>query len=207
MTTYSPKEEKLNIISHALGVFMSLVFIALLLFKAFGQENIWWIVLIYGLSQFILFSASTLYHSSKNQSNRKRLKVVDHAAIYISIAGTYTPFALISLQEKEGYFLFLLIWAIAILGIILKIFFTGKFNLLSTIIYLLMGWIIVFYWSDLVSNLSENGIIWLIAGGLAYTVGAIFYTIEKINLNHFIFHVFVLLGSFCHFVSIYFHVI
>ena len=150
-----------------------------------------------------LYTASTLYHKSTDEDKRFRLKVFDHASIYLFIAGTYTPYCLVSMINHGGWTIFAIVWAIALLGICFKIFFTGKFKLFSTLLYVAMGWIIVFSYSSLKLGLNEDGRFWLFAGGIAYTVGAVLYSIKKINYNHAIFHIFVLLGSIFHFISIY----
>jgi hemolysin III len=133
--------------------------------------------------------------------------VVDHATIYVLIAGTYTPFTLVTLNGWVGWTIFGVSWAMALTGITLKLFFTGRYDLFSTLMYVFMGWIVVFAIKPLINSLSAEGLWWLMAGGLAYTVGAILYSIKKIKFNHAIFHMFVLLGSFCHFVSVYWYVL
>jgi hemolysin III len=204
---YSEKEEKLNVISHALGLVLSIIVFPFLILKCFYFEGFWKpaSIIIYGLSLIILYTASTVYHSAKAPKLRRRLNIFDHAAIYVLIAGTYTPFTLITLEGKTGWIIFILTWTFALIGIILKLFFTGKFDKLSTIMYVLMGWQIVFVISPLIENLSSEGIFWLFSGGVFYTVGAVLYTIKKIPYNHAIFHVFVLLGSISHFISVYFY--
>ena len=162
---------------------------------------------IFGASLVVLFAASTIYHSAKKPELRARLRIVDHASIYVLIAGTYTPFTLITLNGMAGWIIFSASWAMALTGIVLKLFFTGRFDLISTLVYVFMGWIIVFDLESLINKLSSGGLFWLVAGGLAYTVGAILYSIKKIKFNHAIFHVFVLLGAFCHFVAVYFYIL
>ncbi len=206
---YSPLEEAINIGSHAFGLILSVFALVLLVIKSSLHGDVWHIVSfsIYGSSLVILYAASTFYHRAKDQKVRKHLKIFDHAAIYVLIAGSYTPYALVTLNGEVGWILFGLSWGIALIGIVLKLFFTGRFNLLSTLAYVLMGWIVIFVLDPLVENLSSEGLYWLIAGGVSYTVGAIIYAIPKIKLNHAIFHMFVLMGSFCHFVSVYFYVL
>ena len=207
--TYSPLEESINIISHAIGLILSIVALVLLVRHANLHGNAWHVVsfAIFGLSLISLYAASTFYHSAKKPDLRSRLRIVDHATIYILIAGTYTPFALVTLNGLTGWMLFGVSWGMAITGIILKLFHTGKYNLVSTLMYVFMGWIIVFAIKPLINNLSSDGLFWLVAGGMAYTTGAILYSIKKIKLNHAIFHLFVLLGSFCHFVAVYFYIL
>jgi len=206
---YSPLEEKTNIISHAIGLGLSIIALLLMLFRAADSGSILHIVSagIFGASLIALYAASTLYHSAKDPKTRARLRINDHATIYILIAGTYTPFTLITLNGWVGWTIFGISWGMAITGVVLKLFFTGRFNALSTLMYVFMGWIIVFAFKPLVNSLSPDGLFWLVAGGVSYTTGAVIYSIKKIHFNHAIFHLFVLLGSFCHFVSVYFYVL
>ena len=205
---YSPTEEKLNIWSHAFGIFLSIIALVLLIIKAVQQDNIWMMISfpIFGVSLILLYLASTLYHASKEPQKRFKLKVFDHAAIYVLIAGSYTPFTLVSLNGETGWLIFSMVWVMAFTGIMLKLFFTGRFKVISTAMYVLMGWLIVFYFQDLTASLHEKGVFYLILGGVLYTIGAILYSIKKIKFNHAIFHFFVLAGSFCHFLSIYLYV-
>jgi len=154
-----------------------------------------------------LYAASTFYHSTKDTGLRARLRIIDHATIYVLIAGSYTPLTLIALGGPIGWVIFAASWAMAATGISLKVFFTGRFDLVSTLMYVFMGWIIVFAIKPLMDNMSSEGLFWLFAGGVAYTTGAVIYSIKKVPFNHAIFHMFVLLGSFCHFVSVYFYVL
>lgn len=206
---YSPLEEKINIISHAIGFSLSIVALVLLVTHATLHGDVWHIVSfsIFGSSLIILYAASTFYHSAKKSELRNRLNIIDHASIYVLIAGTYTPFTLVTLNGAIGWVIFGISWGLALTGIILKLFFTGKYNLMSTIMYVLMGWIIVFAIKPLINNLPLEGFLWLFAGGISYTIGAIIYGIKKIKFNHAIFHMFVLMGSFCHFMSVYFYVL
>lgn len=206
---YSPLEEKTNIISHAIGFVLSIAALVLMVVRATEYGDAWKIVSvsIFGASLICLYAASTIYHSAEEPKARSRLRVVDHATIYVLIAGTYTPFTLIVLNGWVGWVIFGASWAMALTGIILKLFYTGKYDLLSTLMYVFMGWMIVFAMKPLVNNLSAEGLWWLIAGGVAYTVGAILYSVKKVKFNHAIFHMFVVLGSFCHFVSVYVYVL
>jgi hemolysin III len=206
---YPPLEEKTNIISHAIGLAFSIVALVLMVLKASLDGNAWHVVgvAIFGGSLIALYAASTIYHSTKDPRRRTRLRIVDHSMIFVLIAGTYTPFTLVTLNGWVGWTIFGITWGMAITGVILKLFFTGRYNLLSTLMYVFMGWVIVFAIKPLVNNLTANGIAWLFAGGIAYTSGAILYGIKKIPFNHAIFHMFVLLGSFCHFMTVYFYVL
>jgi len=209
ITDYSPLEEKINITSHAIGLILSIVAFVLLVAFANLHGNVWHIISfsIFGASLIILYAASTFYHSAKTSELRNRLKILDHASIYVLIAGTYTPFSLITLKGTTGWVIFGISWGLAFTGIILKLFFTGKYNLISTVMYVLMGWVIVFAIKPLINNLPLEGLLWLFAGGISYTIGAILYSIENIKFNHAIFHMFVLIGSFCHFISVFFYVL
>ncbi len=204
---YPPLEEKINIGSHALGFVLSVIGLVLLLIEAFSHGSLPQRVAypIYGVSLLILYAASAIYHAAKQPDRRRKLRVVDHAAIYVLIAGTYTPFMLITMPGLLGYAILAAAWSMAVVGIVLKIFYTGRFELLSTALYVLMGWAIVFAIQPLAANLAWAGLVWLIAGGIAYTVGAILYAIKKMPFNHAIFHVFVLFGSLCHFVAVYYY--
>ena len=135
------------------------------------------------------------------------MNIIDHVSIYVLIAGTYTPFTLVTLKGAIGWVIFGISWGLALMGIILKLFFTGKYDLISTIMYVFMGWVIVFAIKPLIHHLPLEGLLWLFAGGISYTIGAILYSINKIKFNHAIFHVLVLIGSFCHFVSVFFYVL
>lgn len=204
---YPPLEEKINIISHALGLLLSIVGFVLLLVQAYSQGMAHILAaVIYGSSMIALYSASTLYHRSKTPSIRIKLRVVDHAAIYVLIAGTYTPYMLLTLPGPLGYSILAAAWTMALIGIVIKIFYTGHFEVLSTLLYIAMGWAIVFAIKPLAANLAPAGLYWLMAGGISYTVGAILYAFKKIPYNHAIFHLFVLLGSICHYISIYLYV-
>lgn len=202
---YSKKEEQLNVVSHGFGLLLSMIAFPFLVIKAFDFEGLWKPVsfLIYGLSMIILYAASTFYHAAKNPKKRRKLNILDHAAIYVLIAGSYSPFCLIALDSDLGWYMFLFVWIFALTGIILKLFFTGRFDKISTAMYLLMGWQVMFFIKPLMNSLSAEGFNYLLAGGIFYSVGAILYSIKKIPYNHAIFHLFVLLGSLSHFLAIY----
>ena len=206
---YHPLEERLNILSHAAGLILGAVGFVFLLWRAISLGNAWHVTsfAIFGGSLIVLYAASTIYHSSTDELRRARLRTLDHAAIYVLIAGTYTPFTLVTLQGVVGWTLFGISWGMAAVGITLKLFYTGRYDLLSTLMYVFMGWVIVFAIKPLAASLSPDGLTWLIAGGLAYTFGAVFYSIRKLPYGHAIFHFFVLGGSVCHFVSVYFFVL
>ena len=164
-------------------------------------------VAVYGASMIILFAASTAYHSSTDPRRRVRLRTVDHASIYLLIAGTYTPFALVTLNGPVGWTVFGISWGMAVAGIVLKRYFTGRYRLASTLMYVFMGWLIVFFVKPLVAALPPGGLAWLLAGGIAYTLGAVIYSFHRIPYGHACFHVLVVAGSACHFYAIYRYVL
>lgn len=206
---YSKVEEQLNIGTHALGFVLSAIGLVFLVRHAVRDGGAIHIIsfTVFGLSLLILYAASTLYHRATKPERRTRLRIVDHTAIYVLIAGTYTPFTLVTLQGTTGWILFGVTWGMALIGMVLKLFFTGKYDIISTIMYVLMGWLIVFAINPLINNLSTEGLQWLFAGGVSYTVGAVLYSIRRLPFNHAIFHVCVLGGSFCHFMAVYFYVL
>ena len=201
---YSEKEERLNIITHAFGLLLSVIGLPFLILKSLNLNGFWkpTSLIIYGLSLIVLYAASTFYHAAKNPRLRRKLNIFDHAAIYVLIAGTYTPFTILVLEGSLGWIIFGLTWTFALTGIILKLFYTGRFDKLSTALYLLMGWQIMFVFNPLMERFSTEGLQLLFAGGVFYTIGAVLYSMKKLPYNHAIFHVFVVLGSVCHFFSI-----
>ena len=198
-------EEQGNYTSHGLGVIMGL-FSFFALFPMIKEPHGPWAttsIIIYGSSMVILFFASTLYHFKWMSHNRKKFQVFDHLSIYILIAGTYTPFCLIAMRNGSGIILFSIIWGLALIGIIYKTFFTGKLRFLSMAIYLAMGYLVVFYFEEFSTSISTDSLYWVIAGGVLYSVGALFYSIRKLPYNHFIWHVFVLLAAASHLLAVY----
>ncbi len=205
LNVYSPAEERINIGSHALGLLLSVTAFLLLVLRAQSYDNALYTLsfAVFGASLICLYLASTLYHSAKTLKMRTRLRIVDHATIYILIAGTYTPFCLITLSGPTGWTVFAVSWGLAAAGLVLKLFFTGRFQLLSTLMYVFMGWIVIFVVKPMIANLPLAGLVWLLVGGISYTTGAVIYSIKRIPFNHAIFHLFVLAGSFCHFIAVY----
>lgn len=193
------KEEKLNAISHAIGVLLGVIgFYFLLKLDTYKTEYSTISLVIYSISIILLFSASTLYHYVSTQSVKMKLRVLDHICIYYLIAGTYTPVALITLEEGNGWLIFFIVWGIALGGTILKLFFTGKFEVLSLILYLFMGWLIVFDLQSLLINTPRSGLFLLLLGGFFYTAGIFFYAFKGIPHNHLIWHFLVLGGAISH---------
>ncbi len=201
-------EEQLNSISHAVGALLGIAGLVLLIVLRTNNAD-WGLfsVIVYGISIIALFTASTLYHAVRGEKLKYYFRIVDHIGIYFLIAGTYTPVLLITLEESLGWTLFWIVWGIAAFGIILKLFFTGRFEIFSTLLYLVMGWLIVFDFYNLAEAIGSSGVLWFFAGGMFYTVGILFYAIKRIPYNHVIWHFFVLAGALCHFFMILFYVI
>jgi len=206
---YSLLKEKLNVLSHAFGLLLSIVALVLILNNPLLNTSVLHTFSfgIFAVSLIILYAASTFYHRATDPLKRARLRVFDHASIYVLIAGTYTPFTLIALNSDIGWKMFITTWLMAIAGVTFKLFFTGRFSIISTLIYVCMGGMVLFFYDALKATLPEQGLTWVSIGGLSYVVGAIIYSIKVIKLNHAIFHLFVLLGSFSHFISIYFYIV
>ncbi|MDD3223712.1 MAG: hemolysin III family protein [Clostridium sp.] len=201
---YTLGEELANAITHGIGTLMAIAALVLLIVFSSRTGNAWYIVscTIYGVCLVLLYLFSTLYHSIPYKGAKKIFRIFDHASIYILIAGTYTPFALTILRNHGGWIIFGVVWGATVIGITLKVFFTGRFEVLSTIIYVIMGWLIVFYFKYIVIGLPFNGIVLLVAGGIVYTAGSILFLFDKIPFNHAIWHLFVIGGSVCHFLCV-----
>ncbi len=206
---YHPAEERLNVATHLAGLALGIIATIVMVFRAskIGSESQAIFVAVFGTSMIFAYASSTLYHASKNPVIRKRLRILDHIAVYALIAGTYTPFALITLRGTDGWALFIACWTIATAGTIMKLFLTGKFNTFSTILYVVMGWLIVFDVGNLLHKLPLPGVLWLLGGGIAYTLGATLYGLDKLRYNHAAFHCLTLLGSACHVISVTYYVI
>ncbi|ELV8760588.1 hemolysin III family protein [Vibrio fluvialis] len=208
-TAYSVKEEVANAISHGVGLILGIVGLVLLLVKAVDHRADALTIVsmsIYGGSMIALFLASTLYHAIPHQNAKRWLKTFDHCAIYLLIAGSYTPFLLVSLRTPLAFGLMIVIWSIALIGIIMKIAFVYRFKRLSLVTYLAMGWLSLIAIYQLALNLDVGGLTLLAAGGVVYSLGVIFYVAKRIPYNHAIWHAFVLAGCACHFLAIYLYI-
>ncbi len=201
---YSFGEQIANTITHGLGIFFSIAGLAVLVTLAITKGNIWHLVSfsVFGASLVILYTASTLYHSIPKQSFKKLLKTIDHCAIFLLIAGTYTPFLLVSLRGVWGWSLFGIIWGITLFGSAIKIMFIYKFQKTFLGIYLIMGGLIVIASREIIANVEPTGIFLIAAGGLTYIMGVPFYIWKKLPYNHAIWHVFVLAGSGFHYFAV-----
>lgn len=206
---YTKKEEILNALTHGLGIALSIAGLVLLVVFASLYGDAWKITAsaIYGASMIILYTASTLYHSFSQTKAAGGLNMFDHISIYYLIAGTYTPFVLVNMRGGWGWSVFGVIWACAVTGTILKIIYGNRFRKVSTILYLCMGWMIVIAFYPFIENVDTGGLVLTILGGLAYSLGVIFYKWKKLPFNHAIWHLFVLAGSILHFFAILFYVV
>ncbi len=208
-TAYPPGEELANRLTHGAGALLSVAGLVLMVVYSALHGTVWHVVstAVYGATLVLLYSASTAYHSVTSARLRVLLQKFDHAAIFLLIAGTYTPFVLGPLRGPWGWSLFGVIWGLAILGVILKFRFAGRFDVLSTIVYLIMGWLVLIAAKPLFAALPAGGIWLLVAGGLCYSLGTIFYLWEKLPFNHAIWHLWVLGGSVCHWAAIFGYVV
>lgn len=208
-THYSPIEEHLHAISHGIGAILSVVALILMLQLSIQANDNWRLFgsIIYGSSLILLYSSSTLYHSIQHTEIKHRLRQLDHAAIFILIAGTYTPFTLVNLRDDWGLPLFGLIWLVAITGVIIELATALKYKKLSLGLYLGMGWLVIIAIQPMLNNVDTGGLLLLLAGGLSYSFGVIFYAWKRLFMHHAIWHLFVLGGSVLHFFAVYYYVL
>ena len=205
---YDPQEELINAYSHGLGAILAFIAVIFLIVKGYGLPLGQWISLwVYGLSLVLLLSSSMLYHFAQDERKRYWYKKLDHTAIYYLIAGTYTPFLSIAIPTAKAHHLLIALWIIALIGTLFKLVFIHRFQKISLAAYLVMGWLAVLVMDDMQRYLSKDAIQLLIAGGLAYTVGTLFYALKNVRYSHAIWHVFVLLGAGLHFLAIYCYVL
>ena len=196
-------EEKWNAYSHALGIVLSIAGFVILIQKDLKSTPfLFGSIIVYSISLIILFTASTVYHMVHNPKLKRKLRILDHISIYYLIAGTYTPVCLTVLLDSKGWLLLYSVWGIALFGTILKLFFTGKFEVFSLVLYGIMGWLVVVDYPFLIENISSQGLFYLALGGAFYTIGILFYAIKKIPYNHLIWHIFVLGGAISHWLMI-----
>ena len=206
ISPYDSTEEHLNVLTHGIGAAIAVFFSALMLYQsAFLPVGQWFSLWVYALSLVLVLGCSALYHSAKTQEKRHCYKKLDHTAIYYLIAGTYTPFLSISIPTQKAHYLLISLWIIAAIGTIFKLFLAHRFAKLSLIAYLLMGWFAVLMIDDMRQYLPHGCLMLLIAGGLAYTVGALFYALKQVRYTHVIWHIFVLIGAGSHFLAVYWY--
>lgn len=208
-TVYPRREEIANRLTHGAGVLLGVAGLVLMVVASARHGDAWHVVstAIFGSTLVLLYTASTAYHSVEREKTRLLLRKFDHAAIFLLIAGTYTPFVLVTLRGAWGWSLFGVVWGLAVVGVTLKFWFAGRFKVVSTLIYLAMGWLVMIAIKPLMAALSADGLKLLVAGGLCYTGGAVFYLWKRLPYHHAIWHLFVLAGSICHWAAVYFHVV
>jgi hemolysin III len=208
-THYSPIEEHLHAISHGIGAVLSVVALILMLQLSVQANDNWRMFssIVYGSSLILLYSSSTLYHSIHRIEIKHRLRQLDHAAIFILIAGTYTPFTLVNLRDNWGLPLFGLIWLFALVWVIIELATALKYKKLSLGLYLGMGWLVIIAIQPMLNNVDTGGMLLLLAGGLSYSFGVIFYAWKRLFMHHAIWHLFVLGGSALHFLAVYYYVL
>ena len=201
---FSKEEEISNSITHGIGVILSIAALVILIVFASLYGNVWHVVsfTLFGATMLLLYTSSTLLHALKSGKAKDFFEIMDHSSIYFFIAGSYTPFLLVAVQNSTSWTLFTIVWGLAIGGTIFKAFFVKKFLFTSTLLYVVMGWLIVFVWNDLVAAIHPTSLILLIIGGLLYTVGAIFYIWKLFKHHHAVWHVFVLSATVCHFFAV-----
>ena len=204
--TFTHGEEIANFVSHTVGSGLSIIALFALTIRASWAHNIWAIIsfMLFGFGLIVLYTMSSIYHGLHPGIAKKIFEILDHSAIYILIAASYTPFLCLVVDSPINKIILALQWITCFLGILFKVFFTGKFKLLSTLIYLFLGWMIVIAWGSLITHINKVSLIFLIIGGLLYSLGTIFYQWKICKFNHMIWHIFVMLGSIAHFISVFY---
>jgi hemolysin III len=205
---YSLGEEIANSVTHGVGVAFSIVALTLLVVFAVLRNDPWSLAgaIVFGVALVLLYTGSTLYHAIPFPKARHVFKILDHSAIYVLIAGTYTPFTFVTLRNSGGWWMFAVVWTLAVIGIVLEAFWVYRPKWLSVVVYVGMGWLVVLMTGPLMAALPANGLILLFAGGLAYTGGTIFYAVKRVPYFHMIWHLFVIAGSVCHFLAVLLYV-
>ena len=205
INTFSKDEEIANAVSHMVGATLALISAVVLIMHGINTKSP--IVItsfaIFGAGLVIMYTVSSIYHALHNNKAKQVFQILDHSAIYILIAASYTPFLLLVVKSKAGYIIFFIQWLICVFGIAFKSLYVEKYVLFSTLLYIVMGWMIMFVWGDLIANISQQSLILLFIGGILYTLGTIFYMWNWFKYHHFIWHIFVLLGSVAHFFAVY----
>ncbi|MCL6615742.1 MAG: hemolysin III family protein [Anoxybacillus ayderensis] len=203
--TFTKEEEIVHAITHGIGAVFSIAALIILTVMAAMHGNAWHIVsfTLFGSTMLILYLSSTIVHALPEGRWKRVFEIFDHSSIYFFIAGTYTPFLFLAVKGAIGWTLFGIVWGLALIGTVFKCFFVNRFLYTSTMIYVVMGWLIVFAWKPLVSALSQEGVVYLVSGGILYTVGAVFYVWRGFKFHHAVWHVFVLGGSVAHFFAVF----
>ncbi len=206
---FTRKEEVVNAFTHGLGALLSIAGLVILIIFSSIHGTVWHVVsvTVYGVTMLIMYLSSTIVHALKDGRAKDIFLFIDHSSIYLFIAGTYTPILLVLLRGPIGWTLFGVIWGVSILGIIFKIFFVKRFMVVSTLIYIFLGWFIVFVWNPLAQEMAVRGLIFLVIGGILYSVGSIFYMWRGFPYHHAVWHLFVVAGSAFHFFAILFYIV
>jgi hemolysin III len=201
---YTFAAELSNAITHGVGALLSIAGLVILIVAAAGRGDAWHIVSfsLFGVSALMLYTMSTLYHAIPDSRAKRVFKVLDHISIYLLIAGSYTPFALVALRSSVGWLVFGVVWGAAALGIAVEPFVVGKAKALSALIYIAMGWIVAFAWKPLTQAIGPHTLVLLMAGGIAYTAGALFYVMKRWRWSHPVWHLFVAAGTIVHFFAV-----
>ena len=199
-------EEIANFVSHTAGAGLAILGFIMLIIRASWYNNVSALIsyIIFSLGLMVLYTMSSIYHGLKPSTAKNVFEILDHSSIYFLIASSYTPFLVLGLKSNMGITLLVIQWIICALGITFKAFFTGKFKGISTIVYLIMGWMIVFSWNELIAKISPISLGFLIAGGILYSLGTIFYMWKVCKFNHMIWHIFVIIGSIAHYIAVWF---
>ena len=205
INTFSKDEEIANAVSHMVGATLALISAVVLIMHGIKTKSAVVVTsfAIFGAGLVIMYTVSSIYHALHNNKAKQVFQILDHSAIYILIAASYTPFLLLVVKSKAGYIIFFIQWLICVFGIVFKSLYVEKYVLFSTLLYIVMGWMIMFVWRDLIANISQQSLILLFIGGVLYTLGTIFYMWNWFKYHHFIWHIFVLLGSVAHFFAVY----
>jgi hemolysin III len=208
-TAYTPREELANSLTHGLGIVLSVAGLILLVQYSALYGDVWHVTstAIFGVSLIALYTTSTLYHSCREVARKQLLRKFDHAAIFLLIAGSYTPFLLVTLRGPWGWSLLGVVWSATALGMLLKFWFAGRFRVFSTLLYLGLGWLVVVAIKPLLAALPSGGMPWLVTGGACYSVGTIFYLWKRLPYHHAVWHLFVLGGSACHWIAVWGYVV
>ena len=203
---FSRGEEIANFVSHTVGAGLSILAFIILTIRSSWVRDVGTIIsfMAFGFGLIVLYTMSSIYHGLKPGTAKMVFEIFDHSAIYILIAASYTPFLYLVVNSPMNKVILVIQWIVCFLGILFKAFFTGKFKLFSTLLYLIMGWMIVFAWNDLVNNINRVSLIYLVLGGVLYSLGTIFYSWKICKFNHMIWHIFVIMGSISHFFAVYY---
>lgn len=206
---YTLVEEVLHAATHGVGVILSIAGLSWMLYLSIGASDPWRIIAsaVYGSSLIALFLASTLYHAWPESPRKHLFKLLDHCAIYLLIAGSYTPFLLVAMRNSTGWWLFGAIWTLATAGILTKLWLRHRYPRVSLASYLVMGWLVVIAAPQVADAIGASAMAWVVAGGLSYTLGAVFYAAKRLPYNHAVWHVFVLAGGICHFLAVVWYVL